>query len=347
MRPSIHNGAVQHSALDRWRRFAMMAMLPALIPLTSCRRADSIHSELIRENQRGSELISVKNSSLYSLSFDRGTLSQSPQFTSASQPYGAVSPDGERIAIGLCSGTTPIMNAYVCSGRSTLAIVETRTKEIQQLEGFDDPAGMCWSHDSTKLALNMTDRKHAAPSSGFGLQIIDLQTGETQMIDEGPDSFAAPQCWSPDDKRVAFTTNKPGGIRTSRVYDVERKQSSDLADGGFPAWSPDGSRIAFLRCPPSLAGCKYFAIRVKDGKQELLFKPQFAETGLLWSPDSRFVAYIGGASFFDSEPSSWLRETVRLRVRRLADGVEEPSLYFFDGDVMWFEWVNRPVRFGS
>jgi hypothetical protein len=64
------------------------------------------------------------------------------------------------------------------------------------------------------------------------------------------------------------------------------------------------------------------------------------------APDSRFVAYIGGANFSDSKPSSLLRETCRLRVRRLEDNVEQPFLYFFDGDVMWFSWVSKPAAIG-
>jgi Tol biopolymer transport system component len=350
MRWSTCNAAaLQRSVLIKRHRLITLVGLLVLVASTSCRRKESIHSELIREHQRGFELVSVRNSALYSLSFDRRTLTQPAVFTNnSSQPYGAVSPDGKRIAIGLCSGGTgsSILNAYVCSGPSVLALVETGNKNIREFEGFDDPGTeMCWSHDSSKLALTMTDRRQGARGR-FGLQIVDVKTGENRMIWEGPDSFAVAQCWSPDDKRIVFTTNKPGGIRITRVYDMESKQSSDLAGGGFPTWSPDGSRIAFLYCPPSLVDCKYYAIRAKDGQQELLFKPHFAESGLFWSPDSRFVAYIGGADILDSKPSSWFRESRRLRVRRLEDNAEEPFLYFFDGDVMWFNWVSRPVPLG-
>jgi tricorn protease-like protein len=59
-----------------------------------------------------------------------------------------------------------------------------------------------------------------------------------------------------------------------------------------------------------------------------------------WSPDSRFVAYVNGAYFFERTPAQQLREMVRLRVRRLDDGSENSFADFFDGDTMEFQWVK-------
>jgi hypothetical protein len=65
-----------------------------------------------------------------------------------------------------------------------------------------------------------------------------------------------------------------------------------------------------------------------------------AETGLSWSPDSRFVAYVSAASSSERKPSEQMREIVRLHVRRLENSAEYPCTYFFDADIMWFDWVR-------
>ncbi len=188
----------------------------------------------------------------------------------------------------------------------------------------------------------MADRRQGrfAPSK---LQIVDLVSESTEIIDDGLLAFVDPQCFSPDDKRVVYTVNHDGGIRTARMYDTGTKTSRKIANGGHPTWSPDGHWIAFLYCPPSLRGCKYYGIETSTNEQKLFFKKD-GQTGLSWSPDSRFVAYVDIAGALERTPSEQLREMLRLRVRRLHDGAEQPYADFFDGDIMWFDWVNVPLK---
>ena len=56
-------------ALIKWRRLIKSVGLLLLIALTSCRQIGSIHSELIRENQRGFQLVSAENSKIYIVPF--------------------------------------------------------------------------------------------------------------------------------------------------------------------------------------------------------------------------------------------------------------------------------------
>jgi Tol biopolymer transport system component len=184
----------------------------------------------------------------------------------------------------------------------------------------------------------MDDRRQDRYAS-FELQILHLKTGETEVIGDGSEAFVDSQCWSPDDKQVVYKINKPVGVQIVRVYDAQAKTSKDLASGGHATWSPDGSWIAFLNCPPSLRGCKYYGMRTSTNEQKLFFKTD-GQTGLSWSPDCRFVAYVNVASPFERTPPEQLREMLRLRVRRLEDNAEYSVADFFDGDIMWFDWTS-------
>jgi Tol biopolymer transport system component len=93
------------------------------------------------------------------------------------------------------------------------------------------------------------------------LQIVDLKSGQTEVIGDGSEAFVDSQCWSPGDKQIVYTVNKPLEVQIARLYDVQTNKSRDLANGGYATWSPDGKWIAFLHCPPSPRGCEYYGIR--------------------------------------------------------------------------------------
>jgi Tol biopolymer transport system component len=194
----------------------------------------------------------------------------------------------------------------------------------------------------SKVALVMQDwrQNRYAPLS---LQVVDLASGRTEIIDDGLLSFVDSQCFSPDNKRLVYTVNHEGGIQSVRMYDTETKKSQEIASGGHATWSPDGQWIAFLSCPPSLRGCKYYGIQTSTNERKLFFEKD-GQTGLSWSPDSRFVAYVDPASVLERSPLERLREMLRLRVRRLDDGAEDSFADFYDGNIMWFDWVGLPEK---
>jgi dipeptidyl aminopeptidase/acylaminoacyl peptidase len=312
------------------------------VPLLSSR--ESVRSELARlQDRRGYRLVAVRDNKLFTVSFADRTIKRSrPLVGKGTLTNGTVSPDGTKVASSLCLDpgiTHPTTNASECPGGFVLAIVRTDGSELQVYRDFANPGlGICWSHDMSKLALTMDDRRQDRYAS-FELQILYLKTGETEVIGDGSEAFVDSQCWSSDDKQVVYTINKPVGVQIVRVYDAQAKTSKDLASGGHATWSPDGNWIAFLNCPPSLRGCKYYGMRTSTNEQKLFFKTD-GQTGLSWSPDCRFVAYVNVASPFERTPPEQLREMLRLRVRRLEDNAEYSVADFFDGDIMWFDWTS-------
>jgi WD40 repeat protein len=326
-------------ASRKGRRLTACVAIFLIAPLVQSCSSESVHSELaLLQRNRGYRLVAVRENKIFSVSFADRTITESKPLVDVGAVIGGtVSPDGKMVASMLCATQ---VSALPGCGPSFLAILQSDGSVLRRYPDFTDAGEICWSHDMSKLVLPMTDRRKGQPGLFvFGLQILDLKSGQTEVILEGGDAFASSQCWSPDDRKIIYTVNKPVGIQIVRRYDTQTKESKDIADGGNASWSPNGNWIAFLHCPPSLSGCTYNGIQVSTGEQKLFFKSN-GVTALSWSPDSRFVAYISGAGFFERTPSQQFREMVRLRVRRLEDNTEYPFADFFGGDIMWFDWVS-------
>jgi WD40 repeat protein len=347
------------SSLLSWRiatRAAtiLIAGCTLLLPI-SCRRwrSDSVRSELIQmQRDRGYRLASMRpfDDRVYTTSFaDRAMTPSKPFLDEGSFETGNVSHDGRRIAFSHCLSpgfTHPRPNEQDCPGGFVLATVNTDGSDLRDFPGLvNQGAPICWSHDMSKVVTTLQDRRPPNGSFMDRLLILDLKTLQTEVIAQGPDAFAEPQCWSPDDTRIAYTVNKPMGIRTARIYDTRTKTSIDLANGGLPTWSPDGKWIAYKFCPPSLRGCAYHLIRMSTGEDKVLFASD-SGSALAWSPDSRFVAYASVARLYELKPPEYAlafdfeRGVDRLRVRRLDDGAESSFVNFEAGAMSRFEWVN-------
>lgn len=304
-----------------------------------------MRSELIRlQKQKGLSLISVLDNKIYTFSFERRSLNQVRPFSAkGTAAYGDFSEDGAQIAVTLCREpgiTHPTPNETDCPAGFVLALMQADGSDPHEYADLANPGlGVCWSHDATKLVLAAQDRRKGryAPDE---LQIFDLATGATQVIADGSESLVDSQCWSPDDKQVVYTANNLAGSEMVAVYDTDNKTSRNFSKGSRATWSPDGNWIALMECPPSLWGCKYYAVRPYGSERKLLFKSE-AATPLWWSPDSHFVAYINVARSFERTAPQQSREMDRLRVRPLEDGSEDSFADFFDDfalvDLQWVE----------
>jgi eukaryotic-like serine/threonine-protein kinase len=106
--------------------------------------------------------------------------------------------------------------------------------------------------------------------------------------------------WSPDEKRVAFTSNKEGGPlniywqRADGSGGLERLTTSEHFQ--IPcSWSPDGQLLTFFELSPKTAG-DIWVLRISERKaQPFLQTPAFESAGQL-SPDGHWVAYTSDES---------------------------------------------------
>ena len=103
--------------------------------------------------------------------------------------------------------------------------------------------------------------------------------------------------WSPDGKKIAFTSDRSGtGAPQIYVMDARKGDEGGVKRVSFgssyndnPAWSPDGDKIAFT----SRVG-KKFQIRIYDlntQKTEQFTTGRGENEQPTWSPDGRFIAY--------------------------------------------------------
>jgi hypothetical protein len=138
----------------------------------------------------------------------------------------------------------------------------------------------------------------------------DLRSGRATRLVSGLLAEPASAAWSPDGRRIAFTTGVDrGGIL---IADLRARSVRVLTrDGSSPAWSPDGARIAFAttrgvrakRC--SEDGCHpttEIDVIGRDGTgRRRLTHTAGDERTPSWSPDGRRIvaALRGGTTDYE------------------------------------------------
>lgn len=187
-------------------------------------------------------------------------------------------------------------------------------------------AVMCWSPHRSLIAMQIANVPPAPAVEPF-LAIFDPDSGKSTAI--ANDSLVTAQCWSPNSQEVVYGSN--GSVW---IYDTETNKARKLTDGQWPTWSPDGKWIAFVR------GDAFYEIHPDGSGLRLFFARKNPASGLLWSPDSKLVAYSSQAGFFEGQWRIIDVEVYRLRVRRLDDGSE----YSIDRNVsgLGIQWMENP-----
>jgi hypothetical protein len=104
--------------------------------------------------------------------------------------------------------------------------------------------------------------------------------------------------WSPDGRRIAFSSIDESGDNDLYIYDIRSKELTrltyDMYDDRDPAWSPDGSALAFSsdRTAFGQQG-KYnlFLYHLTDARIEYVTYGPHSDHSPTWSPDGRMLAF--------------------------------------------------------
>jgi Tol biopolymer transport system component len=173
--------------------------------------------------------------------------------------------------------------------------------------------------------------------------------GELQLTNDGQQNTLP--SWSPDGQRIAYHSEKRGGIWVMSAFGGAPKQLTET--GTRPAWSPDGSLIAFQ----SGGAGEIFASRAmppstiwvvpSDGGTPRQITQQANPPGghsfPSWSPDGKRIAFQVSNYFFST---IWTMSADGSNLKRIIKG--DDPIYSADGKYIYFlNWQSANGELSS
>jgi Tol biopolymer transport system component len=129
-------------------------------------------------------------------------------------------------------------------------------------------------------------------------------SGEQKLTGTGGRPF-----WSPDGRKIAFTSRQPPNSRNFDIYVMNadgsgRRHLARTTYASNPAWSPDGRQIAFVR------GYDIWVMNADGSEQRRLTSGAARDLTPSWSPDGRTIAFDrrvgrGGSGYQGRKASSY------------------------------------------
>lgn len=153
-----------------------------------------------------------------------------------------ISPDGEQIVLS----SSRDMNAEMYRIRSDGASPERLTRSMR------DDWGARWSPDGRSIAFlsdrSQKDEIYLMEPGGAGERRLNVT--RTHPEARSTDLLEGEIAWSPDGRKIAYSTRDRQGRSRIWVADLEKETHTLLSDGSGnderPVWSPDGRYLAFV-----------------------------------------------------------------------------------------------------
>jgi hypothetical protein len=308
----------------------LLILTGAGVGVTTAQPKETIRAELIRlQEQTGLTLDAFYNDDLDVVVFASRLLSET----------------GFRFAKGTRMSSISMDGTYVAGEFARLSWMFGTSRldgtDRRDYPGVVEPYRSCWNRDRSQILLSIEDRTEPFHTV---LKILDVNSKTTRTIDASAYVFVTQQCWSPDGKRFVYETQearreKKNGsseeVNASvKIYDLVQSKIQELAKGSDPTWSPVGDRIAFR------VHDTFYAMSPTGDLPKVLFHRRDSDSGFIWSPDARFVAYTSHNGAFE-RPFFMDVGPVRLRIRRLSDNSEDWVLQLYDSYLPEFQWIEK------
>lgn len=183
-----------------------------------------------------------------------------------------------------------------CDVCATMAvhILDLASGATEQLTSGSEYFGVAWSPDGRKIATG--------DIGGDGqLKVIDLETGDIQVIDHMTGVLFFPDHWSSDGDHISGMVLGEDRVRSTMVVSLSSGERIPLGHGTLPGparatFSPDGLYVAYA----DFAGedQDIFVQNLATGERERVTRDAEADWGAVWSPD-------GTALIFHNGEGSW------------------------------------------
>ncbi len=169
-------------------------------------------------------------------------------------------------------------------GSATGALVEHRTLS----NGLQE---LALSPDGKKVAFTVRGKIFAASSKDGG---NGQRVSVAGVVQQQP-------AWAPDSRRLAYSDDREGQFHIY-VYDFVSHDERQLTTGAesdvTPVWSPDGKSLAYVRGGRELHLLEASSSVGKASQDDRVVAharldraPFMNERGIVWSPDSKWIAY--------------------------------------------------------
>ena len=204
-------------------------------------------------------------------------------------------------------------------------------------------SGSWWSPDGSQILINKVSKDQKVRE----ILVASASDGKTRLLDgerdeKWIDSLSSFLSWSPDGKRILFTSERDGW---SHIYllSLEGGSPKQLTRGEFevtnPKWSRDGSRIYFTSSQTSPFERHLYFISSEGGRPTRLTKMPGVNWGVV-SPDEKHILIT--RSYSTHPPELYLMENstqaTPVQVTR------SPSEEFYSYDWIDYKIISFPSR---